>query len=144
MRMRSKQECYDAIAKVNYQGPRQNFDFTTDVSIHQQAHQDLIRLGEPIPENKKVRDFLQGISDPQCANIKLNVLANNVFMNDFSQAVNYILSAIDLTTKNATTTARQISDLNAGGRQQGGRDTERGGRGRGRFQRGTGHNQGRG
>ena len=60
---RSKQEFYDAISKANYQGPRRNFDLSTYVGIHQQAHQDLLRLGEPVPENKKVRDFLQGIND---------------------------------------------------------------------------------
>jgi len=53
MQTRSQQQCYDAIAKANYQGPRRNFDFSSYVSIHQQAHQDLARLGEPIPENKK-------------------------------------------------------------------------------------------
>jgi hypothetical protein len=41
------------------------------MAIHQQAHQDLIHLGEPIPENKKERDFLLGITDPQCNNIML-------------------------------------------------------------------------
>jgi hypothetical protein len=51
------------------------------VAIHQQAHQDLERLGEPMPENKKVQDFLQGITDSQCSNIKLNVLSNPNFMN---------------------------------------------------------------
>jgi len=59
---RSKQECYDSIAKANYQGPRRNFDFSTYVAIHQMAHQDLIRLNESIPENKKVRDFFNGIT----------------------------------------------------------------------------------
>jgi hypothetical protein len=114
MKTRTKQECYDAIAKANYQGPRRNFDFNTYVGIHQQAHQDLIRLGEPIPENKKVRDFLQGITDPQCVNIKLNVLANQTFMNDFPQTINFVASAIDLMTKNTGgTAARQIADMHS-------------------------------
>jgi hypothetical protein len=96
MQTRSKQQCYDAIAKANYQGARRNFDFSSYVAIHQQAHQDLARLGEPIPENKKVRDFLHGITDSQCSNIKLNVLSNPAFMNSFTQMINYIASAIDL------------------------------------------------
>ncbi len=54
MRTRSKQESYQMIARANYQGPRRNYDFGTYVSTHQLAHQDLLRLGEPIPENKKV------------------------------------------------------------------------------------------
>jgi hypothetical protein len=63
--MRNKQECYDAIAKASYQGPKRNFDFNFYVTIHQQAHHDLIRLGELIPENKKVHNFLNGITDHQ-------------------------------------------------------------------------------
>jgi hypothetical protein len=62
---RGKQEGNDAISKASYLGPRRNFDFSSYVAIHQQAHQDLHRLGEPVPENKKVRDFLNGINDPQ-------------------------------------------------------------------------------
>jgi hypothetical protein len=111
MKTRSKQECYDAIAKATYQGTKRNFDFSTYVAVHQQAHQDLIRLGEPIPENKKVRDFLQGIIDPQCTNIKLSILANAIFMNDFPQAVNYMASAIDMMSKNVSTTTRQIAEV---------------------------------
>jgi hypothetical protein len=113
-KMRNKQECYDAIAKASYQGPKRNFVFNSYVMIHQQAHQDLIRLGEPIPENKKVRDLLNGITDPQCTNIKLTVLANQAYMNDFSQTVNYISTAIDLITKNSSNSARQISNMMTG------------------------------
>jgi hypothetical protein len=96
MKTRTKQECYQAIARANYQGQRRNYDFNTYVATHQQAHQDLVRLQELIPENKKVRDFLQGITDPQCAPVKLNVIANPVFMNSFMETVNYMASAIDM------------------------------------------------
>ena len=144
MQTRSKQECYDAISKSSYQGVKRNFDFSAYVAIHQQAHQDLVRLGEPIPENKKVRDFLQGITDPQCGNIKLNVLSNPIFMNNFAQTINYMASAIDMISKNSASTARQISHVsrNESGRgrgrsgrgraNRGGRNNNRGGRGRGR------------
>jgi hypothetical protein len=96
-KIRGKQECYDAISKASYLGPRRIFDFSTYVTIHQQAHQDLERLGEPI--HKKVWDFLAGINDPQCSNIKLNILSNQTYMNDFTQTVNNIATAIDMTTK---------------------------------------------
>jgi hypothetical protein len=112
MKTRTKQECFQAIAKANYQGPKRNYDFSTYVAAHQQAHQDLLRLEEPVPENKKVRDFLAGITDPQCASIKLSVLSNQLFMNNFLQAVNYIAGAIDMTPKNAAPTFRQISQIN--------------------------------
>jgi hypothetical protein len=83
MQTHSKQECYEAISNASYQGTKCHFEFDMYVAIHQQAHQDLVCLGGPVPENKKVRDFLQGITDPQCSNIKLNVLSNPVFMNNF-------------------------------------------------------------
>jgi len=140
---RSKQECYDSIAKANYQGPRRNFDFSSYVAIHQTTHQDFIRLNKPIPENKKVRDFLNGITDPQCANIKLYVLSNTTYMNDFHEMVNYVASAIDMTTKNTSTSARQISELNRSNNQSNGHGHGRGGRGKGRG-RGRGRGSGRG
>ncbi len=110
--MRSKQECYDAISKSNYQGTKHNFNFSTYLTIHQQAHQDLVPLGEPVPENKKVRDFLQVITDPQCSSIKLTVLSNPTFMNNFSQTINYMASAIDMITKNNPNQPRQITEFN--------------------------------
>ncbi len=142
---RGKQDCYNAIIKANYLRPRRNFGFSSYVGIHQQAHQDLVRLGEPVPKNKKVRDFLHGINDPQCANIKLNVLSNMTYMNDFTQAVNYIASAINMMTNNTSTVARQISEQNRSNMQYNDR-----GRGRGRNggrnlnARGRGRRRGRG
>jgi hypothetical protein len=52
--------------------------------------------------------------------IKLNVLSNMTFMNDFMQTVNYIASAIDMTSKNTSTTAHQITRLNHSGSQNNG------------------------
>jgi hypothetical protein len=77
--------------------------------------------------------------------LKLNILSNMIFMSSFIQAVNYIASAIDMTTKNSSTTARQISELNCSGSSNSGR-----GRGRGRdsgcnaYNRGHSRGQGRG
>mmetsp|Transcript_24287 Transcript_24287/g.34812 ORF Transcript_24287/g.34812 Transcript_24287/m.34812 type:complete len:264 (-) Transcript_24287:4728-5519(-) len=53
MQTRSKQEAYNSISAAVYAGPRRGFDITTYTTIHQQAHQDLFRFGEPVPENKK-------------------------------------------------------------------------------------------
>jgi hypothetical protein len=101
----------------------------------------LVRLSEPIPKNKKLCDFLNGITDPQCANIKLNVLSNTTYMNDFHAMVNYVVSAIDMTTKNTSLSAQQISELNPSNGQNGGRGHGRGGCGKGR---GRGRGRGRG
>jgi hypothetical protein len=143
MQTRSKQECYEAIAKATYQGARRNFDFNAYVTIHQKAHQDLIRLGEPIPENKKVWDFLQGITDPQCNSIKLNVISNQAFMNSFAQTINYMENAIDLTTRNSTSSTRQVAQVTTHGNQNSENATNRGRGRRGRGGRGH-HGSGRG
>ena len=68
--------------------------------MHQQAHKELARLGEPIPENNKVHDFLSGLLDPICASIQLMVLSSDALMNNFSQASNYIAGAIDVLQNN--------------------------------------------
>jgi hypothetical protein len=139
------------IAKAVYKGIVRGFDFTSYVMIHQQAHQDLTRLGRPVPEGKKIRDFLNGITDPQFTSIKLNVLANPVFMNDISLAINYIASAIDLTIKNANQSNQQISDMprgrghfNRGGRGNGGQGRSNQGRGENQRGHGRGRSRGRG
>jgi len=54
-----------------------------------------------------------------CANIKLNALANPQYMNDLLQALNYIVSAIDLMTKTSGANICQVSDVNSRGGHQG-------------------------
>jgi hypothetical protein len=49
MKTRTKHECYDAIFKAIYKGNIHQFNFTSYVTVHQLAHQDLMRLGKPIP-----------------------------------------------------------------------------------------------
>lgn len=68
-----------------------------------------------------------------------------VFMNDFAQTVNYIASAIDMTAKNTSTTARQISEYTRNQNHNGNtRGVFRGGRGRGRGRGRGGRGRGRG
>ncbi len=69
MKNRLKSSAYKMIQKANYQGPRRNFDFTNYVTIHQRAHEHLARFGEPVPELKKVRDFLDDITDSRSSNL---------------------------------------------------------------------------
>jgi hypothetical protein len=71
-----------------------------------------MHLQEPIPENRKVRDFLHEITDTQCATIKLTVLSNQIYMNYFLETVNYMASAIDLLQKNEMPNSRQIAQAN--------------------------------
>mmetsp|Transcript_24287 Transcript_24287/g.34810 ORF Transcript_24287/g.34810 Transcript_24287/m.34810 type:complete len:1184 (-) Transcript_24287:1334-4885(-) len=95
---------------------------------------------------KRVRDYLQGITDPQCNAIKLAVLSNPILLNDFPQTVNYVVGAIDLMTKNTPSVSRRIAEINSEGGRGGhtGRGYQ-GGRGQGRGQgRGSYGSRGRG
>ena len=126
MKSRLKSSAYKMIQRANYQGPRRNFEFSTYISIHQRAHEHLSRFGEPVPELKKVRDFLDGITDPRCQAIKLAVQANPLYMNSFVETVNYVTGAIDLLgSQHNPTSARRIGELtthdNRGGHRGGGR-----------------------
>jgi hypothetical protein len=58
-----KNKAYMSIASSNYRGIRKQFTFAQYVAIHQAAHNELEDCNEPIPETKKVSDFLSGISD---------------------------------------------------------------------------------
>ncbi len=70
-----------------------------------------MRLGEPVPKGRKAEDFPHRIADLQCTTIKLSVLANPIQINDFSQAVNNISSAIEIIMKNSSTNNGQSSKV---------------------------------
>jgi hypothetical protein len=58
-----KQAAYAKLASAAYNGPRKGYDFSSFVAMHQDAHNELLDLDEPVPESKKVTDFLKGICD---------------------------------------------------------------------------------
>lgn len=59
-----KESAYASIASSQYQGEYCNISFETCVTLHEKAHLELEWNGEPVPESKKVQDFLIGIQDP--------------------------------------------------------------------------------
>jgi hypothetical protein len=65
-----KAAAYARIASARYTGQKHGFTFDTCVELHQSAHNTLAELNEPVPETKKVTDFLAGISDPRISNAK--------------------------------------------------------------------------
>ena len=127
---RNKEAAYTSIAHAEYLGNRCNFTFEMFVTLHQQAHLDLERYGEAIPESKKVRDLLAGIKDGNVLVDKLAVQASPLFLNDFTLTTNFLATELDTGTKRSI---RNISQVEARGGYQG--------RGQGR---GRGRGQGRG
>jgi len=138
--IRLKTAAYASIKRAEYKGAK-NFDFDLYKRIHTQAHADLKRYGEPVPETKKVKDFLDGITETSLQPVKYTIAGFPHLMNNFTEASNYISQIIDLNKKNDSIT-RQISGFSSQGRGQMGRGRGRfpgrGGRGRGRSGQGRG------
>jgi hypothetical protein len=51
------------VVQARYHGECHHFEFGNYMQIHQDSHTELLDLEEPIPETKKVQDFLSGILD---------------------------------------------------------------------------------
>jgi hypothetical protein len=73
--------------------------FQRYVEIFQEAFNELAYLDEPVPESKKVSDFLAGISDPILKTGKDVVLGDPVKLADFTECQQY-LSTLAVNTNN--------------------------------------------
>ena len=89
-----KSLAYAKISSARYNGQKRGFTFDTYVQIHQSAHKALAELNEPVPETKKVTDFLAGINDPRLTNAKDLVLADATKLNDFEACQQYFKTLI--------------------------------------------------
>jgi len=125
--IRLKAEAYAAIRQAEYKGSK-NFSYELYRCIHTQAHSDLAHFGEPVPEVKKVKDFLDRISDSTLQPVKYTIAGFSHLMSNFHEAANYIGNIIDLNKKNkfgqvgAAVTGRG-NGRGSAARRGGGRDT---------------------
>jgi len=109
---RNKEAAYASITHAEYLGDRCNIRFVT---LHQQAHLDLERHGEAISESKKVRDLLAGFKEGNAIAAKLTAQASPHFLNDFTQATNFLATALDTSAKRSIRTLSQV-ETRAGNR----------------------------
>ena len=56
-----KNNAYTRIANAVFTGRSSGYSFDKYIAMHQQAHNELFLLQEPLPESKKVTDFLRGL-----------------------------------------------------------------------------------
>ncbi len=146
--IRMKTAAYASIKRAEYKGAK-NFDFDMYKRIHTQAHADLKRYGEPVPEMKKVKDFLDGITEITLQPVKYTIAGFLHLMNNFSEAANYIGQIVDINKKNDTmirtvSSSSSSSRTSDGSVKKNGRNNGRGGRGgRGRGRGGRGGRGGR-
>jgi hypothetical protein len=104
---------YAKIATAKYNGQKCTFTFDNYVEVHQGAHNTLLDLNEPVPETKKVTDFLAGITDPRLSNAKDLILGDAQRLQDFESCQQYLKTLIfNKTTQEKH--ERQISGIKQG------------------------------
>jgi hypothetical protein len=114
---------YAKIAAARFSGQKRNFTFDNYVEQHQDGHNTLADLGEPVPETKKVTDFLSGITDPRLNNSKDVILGNVAKLQDFEACQQYLKTLI-FNKSTQDKHERHIASVHSpheGGRQRGGK-----------------------
>ena len=86
-----KANAYAMIATARYTG-KSRFTFDAYVARHQKAHNELFLLEEPVPENKKVTDFLAGIEDSSFTTFKGVIIGDHDKFNNFEVCQQYLKS----------------------------------------------------
>jgi hypothetical protein len=85
-----KSEAYAKIKNAGYRGERRQHTFADFVRVHQDAHNDLADLGEPVPVTKQVTDMLAGINDPRLQTGIDVVLGDPEKLADFDACQQYL------------------------------------------------------
>ena len=85
-----KSKAYATLASASYRGLRRGFTYDNYVRVHQDAHNELLELNEPVPESKKVTDFLRGIQDSALQNGKDFALGDPAKMATFEACQQYL------------------------------------------------------
>ena len=124
-----KKKAYAMIAQAEYRGHQKNYPFSSYVTQHQKAHNELLDCGEPIPESKKVTDFLNGITDNSLHAAIVFVNGDSAKLNDFDECQLYLSSLV------ANTATQKASLRNRRGVASTSTRGGRGGRGRGGSQK---------
>jgi hypothetical protein len=127
-------------SKLVFHGNKNSFTFERYVTLLQAAHQQLERLGSPMPQRDRVKYFLRNIKDQRLNSAITQVMATEALRDNFVAAVNFVSSFTH--DQDLINFSRNVSTVNAGGRGDGPGRGGRGGRGGGRG--GGGRGRGRG
>jgi hypothetical protein len=90
-----KAKAYQMISSARYNGRGRNQTFDSYVARHQTAHNELQDLGEEVSETRKVRDFLEGITDNSLAGVKTIILGDTLKMSDFQECQQYLKTVVE-------------------------------------------------
>jgi hypothetical protein len=97
-----------------YKGPRRGYTFENYVSIHQDAHNEPLDLNEPVPEAKKVTEFLKGIQATELSIGKSIILGDPNRLSDFGECQQYLGTLIQNTGVQAKA-ERNVSAVHSNG-----------------------------
>ena len=123
---RTKEEAYASIASATYERETRNWGYEKYVTIHADAHRILEEAGEPVPAQKKVRDFLEGIKCHELIAGVAHVRGSAQLLNDFTGASDYLVSFVKKPTASRKS---RISTASVRGRGKGrGKSSTKGGR----------------
>jgi hypothetical protein len=94
--VRPKKEAYATLHNVRYTGDTKNWTSETYTNAHTASYALLSDHGEPVPESKKVRDFMLNMetSDARLLAGIAAVETNKIMMNDFVIASNFLVNFI--------------------------------------------------
>ena len=85
-----KNKAYLSISGSSYKGHRKAFTFAQYVAIHQAAHNELEDCNEPMPETKKVSDFIAGISDASLESGITCILSEDRYSDNFEATLQFL------------------------------------------------------
>jgi len=101
-----KAKAYAMVATALFTG-KGKFSFDQYVGKHQQAHNELLFLEEPVAETKKVTDFLAGIRDPKLETAIQTCMGDEQKLTDFELCQQYFKTIVE----NTKTRTKPPSDI---------------------------------
>jgi hypothetical protein len=120
---------YKMIKDAKYMSATSRYTFDHYISDHQKGHNELQRLAEPVPETKKVNEFLDGIKEPGLQTAIQIVQSNPDFLNNFERCQHF-LKTMSLTLKNSSSNrSPNVSSVGTTARAGRGQSANKRGRG---------------
>jgi hypothetical protein len=89
-RMIRKQKAYAQLQTLRFSGPYKSWTFAQYIKEHQTQHTELHDCQKPVPEPKKVTDFLARITESSLGNGLLFVYSNPNLLGNFDDCQKYL------------------------------------------------------
>ena len=107
-----KAKAYASIAGSVYHGNSTKFTMDDYILAHQTAHNTLLELDEPVPETKKVTDFMNGIQAAFLDTGKMVVNGDSIKLTNFETCQQYFKTiAINHAVRSKTAPARKAASV---------------------------------